>query len=310
MLNTFHLRTFVAVADAGSYSAAAALLHLSQPAVSQHIRALEDQLDGVRLFRRVGKKMAATHAGEELLRTARELVTLATHAEESIRALKGQLGGRVLLGCTPSSGERLLAPLLAAFRARFPSVALDVQLAPAALLLEWMAEQQVHVLLMEEQQRRRNWESTLLGSEPMLLLAPRGHPLLQQEQVPPGALREQPLILPRAGTPLRRAIEDALRRRGLPAAELHLALESDSTALAVQCVRAGLGLAFVPLSRQPRSRDVGVVTLAGIGLRQEWYALRTRDGAASQARDELFAFLTGRDSRAILTREGLQAPSE
>ncbi|MBC8074655.1 MAG: LysR family transcriptional regulator, partial [Chloroflexales bacterium] len=84
MLNTFHLRTFVSVADAGSYSAAAALLHLSQPAVSQHIHALEEQLDGVRLFRRVGKKMVPTHAGEELLRTARELVTLATHAEESI----------------------------------------------------------------------------------------------------------------------------------------------------------------------------------------------------------------------------------
>ena len=310
MLNTFHLRTFVSVTDAGSYSAAAALLHLSQPAVSQHIHALEDQLDGVRLFRRVGKKMVPTHAGEELLRTARELVTLATHAEESIRALKGQLGGRVLLGCTPSSGERLLAPLLAAFRVRFPSVALDVQLAPAAQLLEWMAEQQVHVLLVEEQQRRRNWESTLLGSEPLLLLAPRGHALLQQEQVPPGSLREQPLILPRAGTPLRRAIEDALRRRGLPAAELHLALECDSTALAVQGVRAGLGLAFVPLSRHPRSRDMGVVSLAGVGIRQEWYAIRSRDGMASQARDELFSFLTGRESRTILGREGLQVPNE
>src|SRR6476659_4195075 len=187
MLNTLHLQTFLAVVEAGNYSAAAERLHMSQPAVSQHIRALEDQLDHVRLFRRVGPQLLLTHAGEELVEQAREMLALAMRAEESIRALRGQISGRVTLGCTPSSGERLLSPLLTTFRSRFPAISVPVTIAPWETLLEWL----------EDQQRRRGWESQVLGVERLLLVAPRGHALLQQELVPPGTLRDQPLILPR-----------------------------------------------------------------------------------------------------------------
>src|SRR5829696_8865744 len=106
MLNTLHLQTFIAVVEAGNYSAAAERLHMSQPAVSQHIRMLESQLDSVRLFRRVGQQMLPTHAGEELIESAREMLALVTRAEENIRALRGQVSGRVTIGCTPSSGEQ------------------------------------------------------------------------------------------------------------------------------------------------------------------------------------------------------------
>ena len=97
MLNTLHLQTFLAVVEAGNYSAAAERLHMSQPAVSQHIRALEEQLDNVRLFRRVGQQMLLTHAGEELVGSAREMMALAMRAEESIRALRGQISGHVTI---------------------------------------------------------------------------------------------------------------------------------------------------------------------------------------------------------------------
>src|SRR5918911_1648744 len=193
MLNTFHLQTLLAVVEAGTFSAAAERLHMSQPAVSQHIRALEAQLDNVRLFRRVGQQMLLTHAGEGLVESAREMLALSA---------RGQISGRVAIGCTPSSGETLLPPLIAAFRARFPAIAVAITIAPIETLLEWLEGHQMHVLLIEEQQRRRGWESQLLGAERLVLIAPRGHTLLQQEQAPPGLLRDQPLVLPRAGTPL------------------------------------------------------------------------------------------------------------
>ncbi|HRC75495.1 MAG TPA: LysR family transcriptional regulator, partial [Kouleothrix sp.] len=195
MLNTIHLQTFLAVVEAGNYSAAAERLHMSQPAVSQHIRALEDQLDHVRLFRRVGQQMMLTHAGEDLVISAREMLALSARAEESIRALRGQVSGRVVVGCTPSSGEVLLPTLLREFHARFPAIAVTVTVAPIETLLEWLEDHQAQILLAEEQQRRRGWETLLLGSERVALLAPRGHALLQQEQAPPGLLREHPLVL-------------------------------------------------------------------------------------------------------------------
>lgn len=307
MLNTIHLRTFLAVVDTGNYSAAAERLHMSQPAVSQQIRALESQLD-VKLFRRVGQQMQPTHAGEQLVETAREMLALASRAEENIKALRGHVGGRVTIGCTPSSGEMLLPPLLASFHVRFPAINVTVTLAPLDLLLEWLTIQRVQVLLVEEQQRRRGWESQLLGSEPLPLLAARGHDLLQHEHVPPGMLRGVPMVLPRAGTPLRRIIEDGLRRRGVSATELNVALETDGMALMVRAVRDGVGVAFVPQLRLPRGREVGVVDLSGVQLQQEWHLLRSRERGAPRAVHELYGFFTGADCRRILVKEGLKLP--
>lgn len=310
MLNTIHLQTFLAVVEAGNYSAAAERLHMSQPAVSQHIRALESQLDSVRLFRRVGQQMLLTHAGEDLVESAREMLALSARAEESIRALRGQISGRVAIGCTPSSGETLLPPLIAAFRTRFPAITVAITIAPIETLLEWLEDHQTHVLLIEEQQRRRGWESQLLGAERLVLIAPRGHALLQQEQAPPGLLRDQPLVLPRAGTPLRRIIEDGLRRRGIGAADIHVAIETDGAALTIQAVRAGLGLAFIPQTRLPRGRDIGMVDLAGVNLQQDWYVLRSRERGAPRAVQELYSFIAGKDARRVLAKDGLKIVSE
>ncbi|MFP4437097.1 MAG: LysR family transcriptional regulator [Chloroflexaceae bacterium] len=306
MLNTFHLQTFLAVVDAGNYTAAAELLHMSQPAVSQQIRTLEEQLGDVRLFRRVGQRMVPTHAGEELLVAARELVTLAERAEQNIRALRGQVAGRVTIGCTPNSGEYLLPPLLAAFHTLFPTIMLTVQVAPSEVLLEELVSQQMTLLLIEEQQRRRGWESRIVGSEDLVLVAPAHHPLLQQEAVPPGMLREEPLVLPRAGTPLRRTIEEGLRRRGLVAGDLCIALETDSMALALQGVHSGLGLAFIPATRRIPLPELAPIDLAGAPLQQEWYVLRVRERSAPRAAQELFTFLIGETARALLNKAGLQ----
>jgi DNA-binding transcriptional LysR family regulator len=308
MLNTIHLRTFLAVVDSGNYSAAAEQLHMSQPAVSQHIRLLEEQLDGARLFRRVGQQMLPTHAGEALIELAREMLALSERAEENVKALRGQIAGRVTVGCTPSTGEIVLPPLLAAFRARFPAIGVTVTLAPSETLLEWLAAQRAHILLIEEPHRRRGWESALFAVEPLVLLAPRNHPLLAQEQVPPGALRNEPLILPRSGTPTRRVIEDGLRRRGIGAGDIHVALETDSVGLTVRAVRDGIGMAFIPQTRLPRGRDAGVVDLSGLNLQQEWHVLRSRERGAPRAIHELYAFLSGPDIRKLIVKEGLKLP--
>lgn len=306
MLNTLHLRTFLAVVETGNYSNAADHLHMSQPAVSQHVRGLESQLGDVRLFRRVGQQMKLTHAGEEMAETAREMVALSNRAQENIRALRGQISGRITIGCTPSSGERLLPPLLATFRANHPAIVVTVTMAPLDALLEWLETQRVNIVLAEEQQRRRGWESQLLGSERLSLVAPRDHVLLAQEQVPPGMLRDHPLVLPLAGSPLRRVIEEGLRRRGVGAADMHIALETDASGLMLQAVRGGVGLAFIPQLRLPRRRDIGVVDLAGVNLQQDWHLVRVRERGAPRAVTELYAFITSKDGRRLLSKEGLR----
>ncbi len=306
MLNTFHLRTFIAVADAGSYSAAAEALHMTQPAVSQQIKALEEQLGATRLFRRVGKRMVPTHAGEELLANARDLVQMAERAEQSILALRGQVAGRVVIGCTSSSGERLLPGLLNEFHSQFPAVSLELLVASADELLDGLSERRVGLVLLEEQQRRRGLELSALGSEGVLLLAPTGHPLLKQTQVPAGVLREEALFLPRPGSPLRRTIEEALRRRGLAAADLRPTLESDSVTALLQATRSGLGLSFVPRSCvPPRGEGCAIVDLAGPPIQQEWFLVRLRERNLPRAVQALYDHLSGPQVHPLLGQAGI-----
>ncbi len=306
MLNTFYLRTFLAVVEAGTYTDAARVLHLSQPAVSQQIRTLEEQLSNTRLFRRERKRMVLTHAGEELLPIARELVVLAERAEQNIMALRGQVAGRVVLGCTASSGEHMLPRLLSIFQQQYPAISLVLELDSADALLDALVERELGMLLLEEQQRRRGIESYLLGSEGLALIAPVGHALLQQDDVPPGMLREHNLALPAPSSPLRRTIEDGLRRRGIPLGELHVVFEAASITAILAAVRTGLAIAFVPKSCLPaRLEEVGCIDLAGQPLQQDWYLLRTRERNMPRAAQTLYDFLSGAQGRAHLQQMGV-----
>ncbi len=309
MLNTIHLQTFLAVVETGSYSAAAERLHLSQPAVSSHIRALEAQLDQVRLFRRVGQQMLPTQAGEELIAVARAMLDLSIRAEEHIRSLRGQISGKVTLGCTPLGGEMLLTRILTAFHAHHPAVSLSVRVAVPGTLLELLARQQIHIALIEEKQSPRNWVVQLLGSEPLALIAPRDHKLALCGLIAPDALRQVPMIMPLSGCAIRQTIEERLRNGGLAPADIRVVLETDSASVAIEAVRGGIGLAFVPQSLLERFPDISAVSIE-LRLQQEWFALRSREHTMSRAVQEAFAFLTGQHMRAILHDMGIQSPLE
>jgi DNA-binding transcriptional LysR family regulator len=273
-----------------------------------HIHSLEEQLGNVRLFRRVGQRMVPTHAGEELLAAARELVLLSERAEQNIRALRGQVIGRVIIGCTPGSGEHFLPALLALFRLQYPEVALEVRVAPGDILLEELADQQIALLLFEEQQKRRGWESFLLGTETLTLLAPPRHPATSQGEMTTGMLREHSLVLPYHDTPLYRTIEEGLRRRGVNFAELHVPIETTSTTMMLQSVHDGLGLAFLPTLCIPREHGLSTIDMAGEPLQQEWYIIRVRNRSAPRAIQELYTFLTGSTVLSLLARRGIHTP--
>lgn len=303
MLNTDHLYTFLIVAETGSYTAAATRLGFTQPAVSQHIKALEAQLGDLRLFRRVGKRMRLTQAGEALLVHAREVVHLAERAEQHMLSLRGQVTGRVGIGCAPTSGERVIPMLLAALHTRHPGVQFAVDVGLPEQLFDWLERGQVQAALVDDHPRRRAYEVLELGREPVACIAPRAHPLVgttpDWEE-----LARQTLILPQRGTALRRAIEEHFRRQGSTPTQLHVVLETDSVAVALEAAGDGLGIAFVPRSRLPKTREIGEIQLP-VALEQAWFLVRQRGGSPNRAVDELWHLIVSDEGRKLLTRLGL-----
>jgi DNA-binding transcriptional LysR family regulator len=307
MLNTDHLLTFIAVAETGSFTAAATRLGFTQPAVSQHIKALEAQVGEVRLFRRVGKTMRLTHAGEELLVHAREVVALTARAEQHMLSLRGHVTGRVGIGCAPTTGERIVPALLAAFHAKHPGVRFAVDVALSDQLLALLGNGQVQTVLLDDHPRRRTFDVLELGEEPVICTAARNHPLLQQSRILLSDLRECALILPQRGMALRRILEDLFRRQGIALDQLQVLLETDSVAGALQAATDGLGLAFVPRSRFAKSRELVAVEIDGLMLAQSWYLVRQRGGSLNRAVEELWDFAGSAAGRKVLSRLGLSA---
>lgn len=312
MLNTSHVRTFLAVVETGNYTAAARVLHMSQPAVSQHIRALEGQLGGVHLFRRSHGRVQVTHAGEVLLGMARELVELAERAEEKIKALQGQLTGRVCIGCPPGSGECLLAPLLAAFRQRHPAVELELRVTNYEGLLAGLAEQQIDLLLLEQAYQRKGWEMVSLGREPLELIGPLGHVLLAHKTPSSQLLAGVPLLLPRPGTPIRRLIDAGLQQAGLNPAQLHVVLETDSVNIQIEGVRCGMGLAFAPAAQLLPTMldDLAVIECHELSVQLDWHLLRNTERDFTFAAHELYAYFTGAEARGLLDAAGVMLEAE
>src|SRR4051812_45964255 len=98
MINLWQLYVFLEVADSGSFSAAAGRLHLTQPGVSQQIRALEKHL-GTQLFVRRGHGVELTASGYDLMDPARHMINLSELTERTLMSRRGQVSGRVRLGC-------------------------------------------------------------------------------------------------------------------------------------------------------------------------------------------------------------------
>jgi len=310
VLNTDHLQTFLAVAETGSFTAAATRLGFTQPAVSQHIKALEAHVGEIRLFRRVGKTMRLTHAGEELLIHAREVVNLAARAEQHMLSLRGHVTGRIGIGCAPTTGERMLPALLAAFHEKHPGVQFAVDVGLSDRLFNWLGNGQVQSVLVDEHPRRRAFDVLELGSEPIICVGARNHPLARQPNVTLVDVRAYPLILPQRGMTLRRIIEELFRRQAQLLEPHQVVLETDSAAVAAQAAADGLGMAFIPQSRLPKTRELGLIDLGNLVLSQPWFLVRQRGSAANRAVEELWDFIGSSAGRKLLSRLGLTPPAQ
>lgn len=290
MLNPEHLYTFVAVTEMGSFSAAAGRLGFTQPAVSRQIKALEASIGNVRLFRRVGKTVRLTHAGEELLVYARDVVELLAHTEQHMQGLRGQLTGRIGVASAPNGGERMLPPLLAAFHARYPGVQFAFDIGMPDDLLAWLDSGRAQAVVTDEHPRRRSYDVLELWNEPIVALSNPTHAL--QHTTPALAdVVQQRLIIPPRGVALRRSLEDVLRRHDIELAPLQIVLETDSLLVMLESVAAGLGIAFVPLRYATLLPDVAVLAVSDLALEQAWFLVRQRGSTTNPVVEALWRFI-------------------
>src|SRR5919106_4475578 len=138
------LEVFVKVAELGSFSRAAQALSLTQPTVSEHIRALEDEL-GVQLLDRLGRGTSPTRAGQLLLGYASRMLALGREARQAVEQFQGRMIGELVVGGSTIPGEYLLPALIGQFKRKYPDISICLLIGSSQQVSEWVIEGRVEV---------------------------------------------------------------------------------------------------------------------------------------------------------------------
>ena len=254
------LRVFQAVADHASFSRAARALFLSQPAVTQHIRALETEL-GVPLFDRLGRRIVLTPAGAALAQHVPQILGLVQAAEVATREAGGEASRTLRLGVSETLATYVLPPLLGELERRMPHAELRLSVGDSAELLVALLNNAVELSFWLREASHPQLEQIVLASEPLVWVLPPDEPRATAQRLPANAFVDRRLILRTRNSAARRVIEALLERE---AALPHAVLEMDNLEAIKRSVEVGFGVTIAPRSAVQREMLAG--TLAVVPL--------------------------------------------
>jgi LysR family transcriptional regulator, transcription activator of glutamate synthase operon len=278
------LRYLVALAEELNFTRAAAAEHIAQPALSQQIRRLEEEV-GVGLVERTTRKVALTEAGELLAVRARRILAEIAIAREELEALRGVDVGHVTIGAIHTMGPIDLSLALAVFHEAHPGVALTVREQASEECAELLRADELDLAFLSVTERVESRELALhqLISEELMVLLPRDHALAGRARVRMAELAQEHFISFRQGARLRELLFSAGRDAQF---EPRVTLESNEAQRIRALVSRGLGVAILPRSdAMVPGRDIVAAPIVDPVLRRDitlaWRAGRRQSPATA-----------------------------
>lgn len=246
-MNLRQLETFVRVAELGSFSHAARVLGMAQPALSRQVRALETDLRDTLLLRN-GRGVSLTPSGRRLFDHGVQILQQVAQARADLGAQRDAPVGQVTIGLPPSIGRRLTQPLIETFRAQMPQARVTIVEGLSAHIAEWIASGRADLGLIYNPEPSPALEITPLLREPLCLVQARQR---GSKKAPPAAtvalrdLAGVPLIVPERHQALRRLLESQATLAGVP---LTISCEVSSIPSIIDLVCARMGNAVLHAS--------------------------------------------------------------
>lgn len=231
------LQIFTAVAESGSFSAAAERLHMAQPAVSIAVRKLEESL-GVSLFDRSGRKVALTAEGETLVGRAQTILQQVADFKASAGDLKGLLRGELNFACPSMLATYFLPDLLAGFLAEHPGLTASVTQAGTTEIENRLLNDEIE-LGVTTAQGAPELDRLPLVTEQMVVCVAEGHPWSQRRSLQISDLHRAPMVVYESGYFIRAQLDQLCQQA---AAEPDLRIQSNFLPLLVRMVKQGLGV--------------------------------------------------------------------
>jgi DNA-binding transcriptional LysR family regulator len=292
------LEIFAKVAELGSFSRAAEALFLTQPTISEHVRALEDEV-GVQLLDRLGRGATPTRAGHLLLGYARRMLALSREAHQAIDRFQGRMSGELIVGGSTIPGEYVLPALIGQFKGKYPDISISLLIGSTRRVSEWLEEGRVEVGVVGARPVSRTLEAKELMPDELVVVVPAAHAWATRRTATLAELQKEPMVVRERGSGSREAVEHALQEAGVSLADLRVVGEMGSTQAVKQAVRAGVGIAL--LSRRAvedecRAGLLACVKVKDLRVARAFHLVTHRDRTRSPLAQAFVEFLESQPS--------------
>jgi DNA-binding transcriptional LysR family regulator len=305
-----NLQTFLTIVDEGGFSAAARRLGITQPSVSEQVRALEDHF-GQPLFARPARNARLTVAGQRVREQGTRVILALETLERDLEALKDGTGGVLTLVASPVPGESVLPMLLPRFHARHPGSVVRMAIADTRTAIGRLLRHDVELAIIGGPFRHERCHVDVLGRNDFVPIAPCDHPLLRARNLTAARLADEPLVLREEGSGSRGAVVAAFEAAGVPTERVRVVAELGSTEAVLTAVSAGLGIGFVStyaLAGERMHHALGVPPVADLAPGRDLLVVSDRDHPLSVVGEAFRAFLLSEEARALVAALGRVPP--
>jgi LysR family transcriptional regulator, transcriptional activator of the cysJI operon len=304
-LDNFRLVVFRAVARHLSFRKAAEELYLTQPAVSQQVKALEEELS-VQLFDRSATEVRLSPAGKILLKRAQQSSSILAHAEQEIAALSGAQAGPLTLGASTTIAQYVLPGLLSEFCRTRPRIFPTLLSGNTERIVQAVEDHSIALGFIEGPPHSRAVKAEPFLQDELVLIVPAAHAWAERKSIAPAEIADAPLLARERGSGTRQVLEQALVRAGVKKRALHVVMELDATEAIKSSVEAGFGVGFV--SRWAIAKDLRlgktfkIVEVEGLRIRRSFLVVRAKSAPLQSVAEEFRRFLCARPGAAPVGR--------
>lgn len=268
-IGTFRqLEILLKVAECGGIAVAAEQLHLSQPSASMQLRKLADSI-GMPLYEVVGRKIVLTEVGHTMVRYAQEVFDCMGRLEMELANLQGMQAGHLSLAVV-SSAEYFIPHLLGPFYRRYPDIEVALQVGNRSALSERMQSGLDDLYVFGYPPDIEQMEMEVVGPNPLIVIAPRSHPLASRKKLSWSDIQHEQFILREEGSGTRAAIEAHLQRQGQQIQHKMTIASNEGIKHAV-LARMGLGIVPTLTLDEGDQQDLLELPISGFPIEESWY---------------------------------------
>ena len=287
------LKVFCTVAETKSFSKTSEIIHLTQPAVSLQIQALEEKYE-TKLFDRSSSTVTLTSAGEILYKHAKEILTLYTSAEKAIGKQIGLVKGSLSIGAGSNIGNFILPALITEFKRLHPKIKIYLLVNNSKRVIELLNAGNIDLGLVEgDVTRQKIMVKKLLSDELLLIVSPE-HPWAKKKEVSISELPREPFILREPGSGTRQMIEKFLVRHGITLHDLKISAMLGSTEAIKDAVENGLGISIISrwaVRKEDRCGPLHLLNIKEEKMTRDFSLVMNKNSVSSNSLEEFVSFL-------------------